>query len=167
MAVLCATRRAASAAPNAAPRARGFTLIEIMVVLMLIALVVTLTAVSLGQGLSGSRVRAASRDLVAALRYTRGQAIVSQSEQVLELDLEKFTYTAPKRKPVELPKDMELRLLTAAQELTGEKAGRIRFYPDGSSTGGRVKLVRGQRAWDIEIAWLTGEVAMRQGEATP
>ncbi len=167
MAVLCATRRAASAAPNAAPRARGFTLIEIMVVLMLIALVVTLTAVSLGQGLSGSRVRAASRDLVAALRYTRGQAIVSQSEQVLELDLEHFTYTAPKRKPVELPKDMELRLLTAAQELTGEKAGRIRFYPDGSSTGGRVKLVRGQRAWDIEIAWLTGEVAMRQGEATP
>ena len=86
---------------------------------------------------------------------------------MLELDLEHFTYTAPKRKPVELPKDMELRLLTAAQELTGEKAGRIRFYPDGSSTGGRVKLVRGQRAWDIEIAWLTGEVAMRQGEATP
>lgn len=138
-----------------------------MVVLMLIALVVTLTAVSLGQGLSSSRVRAASRDLVAALRYTRGQAIVSQSEQVLELDLEHFTYTAPKRKPVALPKDMELRLLTAAQELTGEKAGRIRFYPDGSSTGGRVKLVRGQRAWDIEIAWLTGEVAMREGEATP
>lgn len=146
---------------------RGFTLIEIIVVLMLIALVVTIASVSVGQGLTGARVRSASRDLVAALRYTRGQAIVSQSEQVLELDLEHFTYTAPKRNPVELPKDMELRLLTAQQELTGEKSGRIRFYPDGSSTGGRIKVIRGQRAWDIEIAWLTGEIALREGEVTP
>jgi general secretion pathway protein H len=146
---------------------RGFTLVEIMVVLMLVALLVTVAAVSLGQGLSGTKVRAASRDLVAALRYTRGQAIVSQSEQVLEVDLENFTYTAPKRDAVELPKDMELRLLTAQQELTGEKSGRIRFYPDGSSTGGRIRLVRGQRSWDVEIAWLTGEVAMREGDPEP
>jgi general secretion pathway protein H len=148
-------------------RSRGFTLVEIMAVLMLIALLVTIAAVSLGQGLAGTKVRAASRDLVAALRYTRGQAIVTQSEQVLEVDLEKFTYTAPKRDAVELPKDMELRLLTAQQELTGEKSGRIRFYPDGSSTGGRIRLVRGQRSWDVEIAWLTGEVAMREGEPEP
>ncbi|HET7845408.1 MAG TPA: GspH/FimT family pseudopilin [Xanthomonadales bacterium] len=161
----CRSRRAA--ARSIGFRGHGFTLVEIMVVLALVALVVTITAVSLGQGLTGSKVRAASRDLAAALRYTRGQAIVTQSEQVLELDLEHFTYTAPKRKAVELPKDMELRLLTAQQELTGDKAGRIRFYADGSSTGGRIKVVRGRRSWDIEVAWLTGEVALREGEATP
>jgi len=161
------SRRRSGVAPSPGFRGHGFTLIEIMIVLTLDALVITITAVSVGQGLSGAKVRAASRDLVAALRYTRGQAIVTQSEQVLEIDLEHFTYTAPKRKPVTLPSDMELRLLTAQQELTGEKSGRIRFYPDGSSTGGRVKLVRGQKSWDIEIAWLTGEVAMRDGEATP
>lgn len=145
-------------------RAHGFTLIELLVVLALIALVVTITAISMTQGLAGAKVRSAGRDLVAALRYTRGQAIVTQSEQVLELDVEKRVYIAPKRKPVTLPGDMELRLLTARQEQTSETSGKIRFYPDGSSTGGNIKLVDGRRAWDVEIAWLTGEVALRQGE---
>jgi general secretion pathway protein H len=81
--------------------------------------------------------------------------------------VEKRSYTAPRRKEVQLPKDMELRLLTAAEEQTGQSTGRVRFYPDGSSTGGRIKLVAGARAWDVEIAWLTGEVRLREGEATP
>ncbi len=148
-------------------RARGFTLIELIVVLMLVALVITVAAVSLTRGLSGAKVRAAGQDLVAALRYTRAQAIVTHKQQALELDVEKRSYTAPKRKEVQLPKDMELRLLTAAEEQTGETTGRVRFYPDGSSTGGRIKLVAGARAWDVEIAWLTGEVRLREGEVTP
>lgn len=149
------------------PRARhasGFTLLEVLAVIGLIALVIGITSISVSQGLGGAKVRSAGRDLVAALRYTRGQAIVTQSEQVLELDVEKRMYTAPKRKPVELPGDLELRLLTARQELTSETSGKIRFYPDGSSTGGNVKLVSGRRAWDVEVAWLTGEVVLRKGE---
>jgi general secretion pathway protein H len=149
------------------PRARGFTLIEVIMVLMLAALVITVAAVSLTRGLGTAKVRAAGQDLVAALRYTRAQAIVTRKQQSLELDVEQRSYVAPRRDPVQLPKDMELRLLTAAEERTGASTGRVRFYPDGSSTGGRIKLVYGARAWDVEIAWLTGEVRLRQGEATP
>jgi general secretion pathway protein H len=152
---------------GAARAARGFTLIEVIVVLLLIGLVLTVAAVSLSRGLGNAKVRAAGQDLVAALRYTRAQAIVSHKQQALELDVEKRSYTAPRRKEVQLPKDMELRLLTAAEEQTGQSTGRVRFYPDGSSTGGRIKLVAGARAWDVEIAWLTGEVRLREGEATP
>ena len=148
-------------------RARGFTLLEMVVVLMLAAILLTVVAVNLTQGLSGAKVRAAGRDLVAALRYTRGQAIVSRREQTLDVDLEARTYTAPRREAVALPQDMEIRLLTAQQELTGDRKGAIRFYPDGSSTGGRIRLVEGRRSWDVEIAWLTGEVVLRQGEAQP
>lgn len=146
---------------------RGFTLIEVMAVLILVAIVITVAAVSLTRGLTGAKVRAAGQDLVAALRYTRAQAIVTRKQQVMELDVEKRTYVAPKRKLVELPKDMEMRLLTAAEEQTGETSGRVRFYPDGSSTGGRIKLVAGKRVWDVEIAWLTGEVKLREGDPEP
>ena len=147
--------------------ARGFTLVEILAVVALIALAMTLVAVTVGDGLTGARVKAASRDLVAALRYTRAQAIVTRKQQALELDVEKRSYVAPRKDEVQLPDDMELRLLTAAEERTGATTGRIRFWPDGSSTGGRIKLVYGERAWDVEIAWLTGEVRLRDGEATP
>jgi general secretion pathway protein H len=148
---------------RAGGRGRGFTLIEVVAVVALIALAMTLAAVGASRGLSSARIQAAGQDLVAALRYTRGQAMVTRAEQVMEIDLENRTYTAPKRSAVTLPGDMEIRLLTAAQELTGNRQGRVRFFPDGSSTGGRIKLVDGQRAWDIEISWLTGEIRLREG----
>ena len=147
--------------------APGFTLIEVMVVLVLVSIVITVAAVSLTRGLTGAKVRAAGQDLVAALRYTRAQAIVTRTQQVMEVDVESRSYVAPKRKSVQLPKDMEMRLLTAAEEQTGESSGRVRFYPDGSSTGGRIKLISGKRVWDVEIAWLTGEVKLRQGDPEP
>lgn len=146
-----------------ARRVRGLTLIEVVVVVALIAVGVTVTAFAVGGSLESRRVQSAGHDLVAALRYTRGKAIVTRAPQALELDVEARTYRAPERATVELPRGMEMRLLTAAMEQTGETSGRIRFYPDGSSTGGRIKLVRGGRAWDVEIAWLTGEVRMREG----
>jgi len=145
-------------------RARGFTLIEIVLVVALIAVGVGVVGFALTAGLESQRVQAASRDLVAALRYTRGHAIVEREPQVLELDVEARTYQAADRPLVELPKGMEMRLLTAAEEQSGATSGRIRFYPDGSSTGGRIKLVRGGRAWDVEVSWLTGEVRLREGE---
>lgn len=147
--------------------ARGFTLIEVILVLLLIGVVVAVAAVSLTDGISGARVRSAGHDLVAALRYTRAQAIVTRRQQALELDVEARSYSAPKRDVVQLPRNVELRLLTAAEEQTGASSGRIRFWPDGSSTGGRIKLVYGAQAWDVEVAWLTGEVRLRPGEATP
>jgi general secretion pathway protein H len=147
--------------PNALRRS-GFTLIEIMAVLILIALLLGLASMGFSQTINAARVRAAGKDLVAALRYTRGQAIVSGEEQALELNVETNTYTAPERPEKELPGTMELRLVTAAEEQTSEATGRIRFYPDGSSTGGKVRLISGEREWQVQVAWLTGEVRLRE-----
>jgi general secretion pathway protein H len=144
--------------------ARGFTLIEVVAVLVLIAIAITVASVAVSAGANSARVRAAGRDLVAALRYTRGQAIFTGKEQVLALDVEKRSYQAPARSEVVLPGEMELRLVTAAMEQTGDTKGNIRFYPDGSSTGGRVRLLLGQREWNVEVAWLTGEVRLREVE---
>jgi len=147
--------------------ARGFTLVEILAVVALIALAATVAAVSVGGGLSGARVKAASRDLVAALRYTRGQAIVTREPQALRIDVEQRRYRAPKKDWVELPKDMTMKLFTARSELEEEGVGRIRFFPDGSSTGGHVDLLRGDATWRVEVLWLTGETSLREGADAP
>jgi general secretion pathway protein H len=141
-------------------RARGFTLIELIAVVVLLAIVLAIASLSLSKSLESAKVRAASKDLVAALRYTRGQAIVKGKPQVLVLDLEKNAYVAPGKKPVELPKDMVLRLTTAETEQTGANSGGIRFFSDGSSTGGHVSVLMGQREWRINVAWLTGEIEL-------
>ncbi|RYD15608.1 MAG: type II secretion system protein GspH [Lysobacteraceae bacterium] len=147
-------------APRWPSRARGFTLIELIAVVVLLAIVLAIASLSLSKSLESAKVRAASKDLVAALRYTRGQAIVKGKPQVLVLDLEKNSYVAPGKKPVELPKDMVLRLTTAETEQTGANSGGIRFFGDGSSTGGHVSVLMGQREWRINVAWLTGEIEL-------
>jgi general secretion pathway protein H len=141
--------------------ARGFTLIEIIVVVALMALLTGIIAAVISGGLGSSRVRAASKDLVAALRSTRAQAVVQRESQVLVLDVERRAYQAPGRDWVELPGEMELSMLTAAEEQLDDNTGQIRFFPDGSSTGGHIELSRGEAVWRIEIGWLTGEVRMR------
>lgn len=140
--------------------ARGFTLIEILAVVALIAVAMMLAAVTMGDGLSGMRVKAASRDLVAALRYTRGQAIVKREAMALAIDVNARRYRAPGRKWVELPRNMTMKLLTARTEMEDEGIGRIRFFPDGASTGGHIELEMRQAIWRIEINWLTGEVVV-------
>ena len=147
--------------------ARGFTLIEILAVVALIALALAVVSVSVGGGLAGAKVKAASRDLVAALRYTRGQAIVKREAQTLSVDVENRRYKAPNKKWVELPKDMTMKLFTARSELEEEGVGRIRFFPDGSSTGGHIDLLRNDVTWRVEVLWLTGQVSLREGEDAP
>lgn len=144
--------------PN--PRSQGFTLIEMIVVIVLIGIVASVVTFSFTRSLAGARIQAASNDLVAGLRYTRGQAIVKGEQKVLLLDLEKNTWLAPGKAERALPKDMILRLTTAQQELTSNKTGGIRFFPDGSSTGGNIAVVLGEREWKINVGWLTGEITL-------
>ena len=55
---------------------------------------------------------------------------------------------------------MTLQLTTAETELTGTNSGGIRFFADGSSTGGHISVLQGQREWRINVAWLTGDIAL-------
>lgn len=141
-------------------RARGFTLIELIAVIVLLGIAMTVVTISFSKSLQSAKVRAASRDLVAALRYTRGQAIVKGKPEVLLLDLDNNTYSPPGKTAVKLPKDMTLQLTTSTTEVTGANQGGIRFFADGSSTGGHISVLQGQREWRINVAWLTGDIAL-------
>jgi len=153
---------AGPAAWPARRRPRGFTLVELMAVILLIAIAMTIVSVSFSKSLRAAKIRAASRDLVAALRYTRGQAIVKGKSQALVLDLDENSYTAPGKGAVKLPEGMNLRLTTAEIEQTGANSGGIRFFPDGSSTGGNIAVLQGQREWRINVAWLTGDIELNE-----
>ena len=43
--------------------------------------------------------------------------------------------------------------------------GAVMFFPDGASTGGRVQLQAKRVAWNIDVAWLTGQVKLTRTEA--
>ena len=143
---------------------QGFTLVEMLVVLMIAALAMTLVGTSISRSVSGAEMRQAANKVAASLRYTRTRAILNKSEQVFLLDTESRKYTAADREPVVLPEGMNVELNTARSELTSETAGGIRFFPDGGSTGGNVRLEANGRIYRVNVAWLTGEASLERGE---
>lgn len=146
------------------PGQLGFTFVELLFVMMIAALAMALVGTSISQSISGAEMRTAARKVTAGLRYTRTRAILSKSEQVFHLDTELRRYQAGDREPVEIPEGMSVELNTARSELTSETAGGIRFFPDGGSTGGNVRLEANGRVYRVNVAWLTGEATLEQVE---
>lgn len=141
-------------------RQRGFTLLEILAVLALIGIAVTVTAFSLDGGLERARLDASARDMVAALRHTRTRALVEHRPQWFTLDLNARTFASPGRDPQAIAAGTTLHVTSAAEDVQHPGEARIRFFPDGSSTGGNIELTRKNRDVRIDVDWLTGSVAM-------
>ena len=150
--------------PRPVHRVRGFTLVELLVVLVIAALILALVGTSISRSISGAEMRTAARKMAASIRYTRTRAIISKSQQVFLVDTEARSYTAAGREPVTLPGEMEVQLTTARSELTSENVGGIRFYPDGGSTGGSVALEANGRIYTVNVVWLTGEASLQREE---
>ncbi len=141
-------------------RRGGFTLIEVLVVLVMLAVLAGTVAFNMSGSLKASKIRAASKDLVAALRYTRSQAVIKHKEQRLMINVQNKSYTAPGKANVVLPEGMELKVFAAESEIPSDDVAGFRFFSDGSSTGGRVTLIYDERFWRINVAWLTGEIRL-------
>ncbi len=145
-------------------RARGFTLVEIMVVMVIIALILGMVGTSMSRSISSAEARAASRNLVASLRYTRARAIIDKQETVFQVNTEERSYQAPGRKLVTLPEGVDVTITTARSEVTSESVYGIRFFPDGGSTGGHIELTVNDREYRVNVAWLTGESKLQRSE---
>lgn len=143
---------------------RGFTLVEIVVVIALIAGSTALVAGLVSSGMPGQQLRGAARELAAQMRFARAQAIVTGEPQVLRLDAGKHEWTAPKGRHGALPGQIEIIAVGARDDAAGEGVATYRFFPDGASTGGNVRLKIGDAEWRVDVAWLTGEVALARGE---
>ncbi len=144
---------------------RGFTLFELLVVMLLIGLVLTLVPGFLVRGQPGLDVQVAARAVADGLRTARSEAILRNREQVFAIDVEARRFRSlPDRPPVQLDQAIELSLYTARAELQDAGTGQIRFFPDGTSSGGRIGLALGGRQVAVEVDWLTGEVTIHAGK---
>ena len=99
---------------------RGFSLLEIVLVIAIIALASLLAAAALTGGIDGLRLRSAAREVAAQLRYTRAQALATGVPQRFTIDPHAHTWTAPKDRHGKLPK--QIAFLASATE--DESVGR-------------------------------------------
>jgi general secretion pathway protein H len=140
---------------------RGFTLLEILVVMALAGMMYALVPPMFSSG-GGTEIRAAARQVAAGLRKARGQAITGRQESTLTVDVERRRFrVSGDAREYRLPERVELAVFTARAEAVDDKVAAIRFYPDGGSTGGAITIASGGIRYRVDIDWLTGDVAIR------
>ena len=144
--------------PSAPRRARGVSLLEMLLVIALIAVAGLLAAGVLSGGLEGMRLRSAGKQIAAQLRFTRTQALASGQSQRFVLDPAARRWQAPSGHHGEIPPGLEIRFTGARQAQRQAHEAAIVFFPDGAATGGRIELRARQAIWRIEVSWITGEV---------
>lgn len=141
---------------------RGFTLFETLVALALLAVLLAVAVPALAPS-PAVELRSAADTLVTGLREARLQAQRRQLPTALRIDLDARTVQVEGGGAVRrLPDALVIELVTAEQEMEGERRGGIRFYPDGSSTGGRVTLTLDGLERRVDVAWLTGRVTVSE-----
>ncbi|MCD9030519.1 GspH/FimT family pseudopilin [Luteimonas sp. Y-2-2-4F] len=153
-----------NAARRAAP-ARGFSLVEILVVVALIAVASLLAVGVFGNGIERMQVRSAVRDVAANLRHARALAIATGRPQTFAIDPAARTWRAGPDRSGRLPERLQVEFTGAREVQPRPGEGAIVFFDDGASTGGRVTLVAGPARWNVDVAWLTGDVQVHRGEA--
>jgi general secretion pathway protein H len=143
---------------------RGFTLLELMVTLLVIGLITAVTPPLFSNVVPGVRFEQTVIDLQSTLRKARSQAITGSDEVVISFDPDARSYSMDDEQRVDLPGDITLSVSRSGRDLVETASEqRIRFFPDGSSTGSVIKLSSDDRMAEIEVAWLTGKVDLRLG----
>ena len=133
----------------------GFTLLEMLIV---VTIVVMLTGVlaNLRFGTAQSHEEAV-REILSTLRQARAEAIRSAEITPVVFDLQDRRFGMPgQEKELDASINLTLRTAREARWATGEQS--ILFFPDGSASGGTIRVERGRETSTINVRWLTGVI---------
>ncbi|MFY9294329.1 MAG: prepilin-type N-terminal cleavage/methylation domain-containing protein [Methylorubrum rhodinum] len=138
--------------------AAGFSLVEMLVVLAVLGLVAGLAIPAIGTMLPGRRLDQTAAALAGELTRLRAQARGSGAPASLTFVPERglFVSTRPGAAPIAAG-GVAVEVLRS--EASRAERGEIRFFPDGSATGGAIRLVGAAGRRTLAISSLTGRVA--------
>ena len=163
---------------------KGFTLLELIVVLTVLGLGIVLVYPSFGRMSQGVELKAAAKKVSAILRYYRSEAV--QKGKVFQVVFDVDTREIRVR-PVEAEENKE-EGEKSEEKISGEKEKYllpegiqvkemkipasqypseypvIEFYPNGGSNGGSFLIEReNSKAYRIQVNFLTGVVELKEG----
>jgi len=138
------------------------SLIEILLVMALIGAVGVLAAGVLTGGFDRMELRSTARELAAELRFARTRAVATGSTQQFSIDPAARSWQGADGHAGSIARSLDVQFTGAREVQPGQGVGAVVFFADGASTGGRVQLRMRDAAWNIDVAWLTGEVTLRR-----
>jgi general secretion pathway protein H len=143
-------------------RERGFTLVELVVVLAIAAGLLAVAPMALERYRESSDYRNTLRTRAAGLAEARRAAISGGRVVAFSVDLGARQYGVEGRPAHGLPESLTIRATVAYTDLL-DNVARIRFYPGGNATGGSIEVVRASGTGArLRTDWLDGRVSIEE-----
>lgn len=142
---------------------KGFTLLELMIVLVIVTCAVGLVGVNFASRLASSNLRSAARQFSATVKYAKSYAQLKDKEQtiVVDLDEQKYWLKGNKKKSAQMQKEdvrMIVGLPGGGEEFHEEGKWEIHFFAEGgiSSDIEAVVLSNKRLSFRIELDPIIG-----------
>ena len=145
-------------------RPQGFTLIEVIVVLLVVGLGAAVVVPGIGRGVDALRARAEVSGFSAFLRYAREQAVTRRVSQEVRIDpgarMLVLTAAGSERARASRRIGEGVRI-----DATGPSGLVVKFLPEGRSSGAAFRIEGpGGRVYIVTVDPLTGRVVNRRGD---
>lgn len=134
----------------------GYTLMELLVVLAVLGLLTVFSAPALMGLLPSYIVNAQARTLASALRDARIMAILNNDEIIFSIDSNQESYGLDNNKTLtRVSSGIDLQIYPALNSNQ-----KLIFFPDGTSTGAHIDLVKSDHKRTLIVEKLSGDVSI-------
>jgi general secretion pathway protein H len=142
----------------------GFTLLELLLVLGILALAGYFAMPLVNRPVGDATLTATAQKLANDMRVARAAAIRDNAERTLTIDLARRRFWVDGLTGASvIPNGITVDFVTLQAEQLSARQGRLRFFVDGSATGGNVILKAGRRVMTVELDWMTGHASLTRG----
>lgn len=171
-------RNSRTASRSTACKSGGFTLLELLIVLFIMAVSAAMVLPRIGGSLPGVTLKAGARSVAASLRSARSQAVSQRIPYALVVFKEQqLLGVMPLGVLLESPESAvpvgyryyqppeRVRIESAPADVLAQDENRsvIVFYAGGASSGGRITLHDArQRTYAVTVDAITGRIAIEK-----
>jgi prepilin-type N-terminal cleavage/methylation domain-containing protein len=153
--------------------AKGFTLLEVVVVLVFIGLIASLTTPFLMSTLERVKHQTETRKINSALRFARSEAITQKTVFTFNGDIDTRKYWIAAKEKSRSPKvrtlapGYEMAHVTGDEDTIEQGNFAINFFPRGNSNGGSILVTKDpsdktDTVYEITIDAITGTSKIKQ-----
>lgn len=139
----------------------GFSLIEVLAVIVILALVAHVATLNLTRRSNRATADVVTAQIASRARVARDTAVRSGRPADLEIDLQRrLVWTRSPAPPVSIPAAYDIDVTAGAAERRSASGIAVRFFPDGSSSGGTIRIGEAGRHHEVRVNWFTGRVTV-------
>jgi general secretion pathway protein H len=139
----------------------GFTLLELIIVLLLSLLILGLVTVSFANLLSSAKLQATAREFSASLRQARDLAKIHGEQQGWTVDLDSKEYGIEGRQVKKIPSHLELKIVDSTGEEVRSGQYRLVFESNWGMDSAQFQLSDKKKSIGIVLDPLLGAVVIR------